>query len=164
MANQTPFWTYRVQAPRDLVMVRQKARQAAHLLHFSPLEIACVAAGAFTVAEQAWQLHRDCVIRFQIQPNHLVVSSSPNEMTEGIADTRLLKLSKPLPEAARQYSVEDLAFLLAKINDNVPADLVGELRQQNQEVLHLLHLLNHPQDGQNRAASPAPAADIPKAG
>lgn len=70
--------------------------------------------------------------------------------------TPLLKLAKALPEAARGYAVDDLAFLIARINEQAPADLFGELSKQNQEILFLLHLLSHP-DEQLRQKSPSAA-------
>ena len=57
-----------------------------------------------------------------------------------------MKLAKPLPEAACDYSADELSFLIGRINDQAPVDLFGELGKQNQEILLLLHLLNHPRE------------------
>ena len=68
----------------------------------------------------------------------------------------LLKLAKPLPEPARHFAADDLGWLIARINDNTPADLYGELCKQNQEILQLLHLLHHP--GEQAAGASISAA------
>ena len=70
-------------------------------------------------------------------------------------DASVLKLSKPLPEAAQKESPEDLGWLIARINDQTPRDLYGELVKQNQDVLQMLYLLQHPE---SRAESSFSAA------
>jgi hypothetical protein len=132
---------------RDLLALRQKARQIAHLLHFAPLDEACVAAGVFAVAAQAREAIEQPEICFHLDPQQLIVTvrprtGSPAPKPEALRS--LLRLAKPLPEAARHFAVEDLGWLIARINDSTPADLYGELCKQNQEVLQLLHLLQHP--------------------
>jgi hypothetical protein len=71
-------------------------------------------------------------------------TATRSEPSRGTAP--LLKLAKALPEAARGFAVDDLAFLIGRINEQAPVDLFGELNKQNQEILFLLHLLNHPQE------------------
>lgn len=180
-----PFWTLRVHDKRDVLVARQKARQIAHLLHFPPLEEACIAAGTFAIAAAARDHYEICDVCFQLDSQHLAVFARPLnsdeaavpastnrkraegcDLTSGpsVASTRVepaksappMKLSKPLPETARHYSVEELSFLIARINDQAPADLFGELGKQNQEILLLLHLLAHP-EGQLKEESTSAA-------
>ena len=152
MAANKPFWTLRVHEKREVLVARQKARQIAHLLHYPPLEEACVAAGVFAIAAQAREHYEICDICFQLDSQHLVVFARPLnqpdvlEAPQAKSNGPMLKLSKSLPEAAKGYSVDELAFLIGRINEQAPADLFGELSKQNQEILILLHMLNHPEE------------------
>ncbi|MCE9553142.1 MAG: hypothetical protein K8T91_07160 [Planctomycetes bacterium] len=147
MAHGKPFWTLRVHEKRDVLVARQKARQIAHLLHFPPLEEACIAAGTFAVAAQARDHYEICDLCFQLDHHQLVVFAKPLGDEPSVPSAKsLMKLAKPVPDAARGYSVDELAFLIGRINDQAPADLFGDLSKQNQEILLLLHLLNHPAD------------------
>ncbi len=188
MAANKPFWTLRVHDKRDVLVARHKARQMAHLLHFPPLEEACIAAGTFAIAAQARDHYEIYDLCFQLDHHQFVVFARPlhaeefsapcppraknlaneadsrevphaaaatarGETTKGAAP--LLKLAKALPEAARGFAVDDLAFLIARINEQAPADLFGELSKQNQEILFLLHLLSHPQEQLNLKSTSA---------
>ncbi len=183
MAASKPFWTLRVHDKRDVLVARHKARQIAHLLHFPPLEEACIAAAAFAIAAQARDQFEICDLCFHLDPNQLTIhakplhegepsiatmpqlhgvvregaanESKPSAVAGNVASTKgdgvknsssLMKLAKALPEAARGFAVDDLAFLMGRINDQAPADLYGELSKQNQEILLLLHLLHHPEE------------------
>ena len=141
-----PFWTLRVHDKRDVLVARQKARQIAHLLHYPPLEEACIAAGAFAIAAQARDHYEICDLCFQLDHNQLIVVAKPlGDGAEAAKSTvPMMKLAKALPDAVRGFSVDELAFLIGRINDQAPADLFGELSKQNQEILLLLHLLTHP--------------------
>jgi hypothetical protein len=191
MAANKPFWTLRVHEKRDVLVARHKARQMAHLLHFPPLEEACIAAGVFAIAAQAREHYEICDLCFQLDHHQLVVfarslpggdlatpshplAAAVGEHEGGSAgaasrttSTRdepakntapLMKLAKPLPEAARGYAVDDLTFLIGRINDQAPADLFGELQKQNQEILFLLHLVNHPQTNEQLGQKSTSAA------
>jgi len=193
MAASKPFWTLRVHDKRDVLVARHKARQMAHLLHFPPLEEACIAAGVFAIAAQARDHYEIYDLCFQLDHHQLVVFARPlhadevpapcatrakstasesesremchaavsattssaarSEMSKSTAP--LLKLAKALPEAARGYAVDDLAFLIARINEQAPADLFGELSKQNQEILFLLHLVRHPEEQLNQKSTSA---------
>ena len=147
MPGTKPFWTFPLREKRDFLALRQKARQIAHLLHFPPLEEACVTAGVFAVAACARERIAAPEICFHLDQHHLTVTARPQAESvpphpENLRD--LLRLAKPLPEAARNFAAADLGWLIVRINDNTPADLFGELCKQNQEVLQLLHLLHHP--------------------
>jgi hypothetical protein len=143
MPSSTPFWRFPVREKRDFLALRQKARQIAHLLHFPPLEEACVAAGVFAIAAQARQRLGECEVCFHLEQHHLIVEARALAGSARPADDTgpLLKLAKPLPEAARPFAAEDLGWLMGRINDGAPADLFGELRKQNEEILLLLHLV-----------------------
>jgi len=176
-----PFWTLRVHDKRDVLVARHKARQIAHMLHFPPLQEACIAAGAFAIAAQARDFYEICDLCFQLDNHQLMVFARPlsqNDVVAALAShvktsekdsieivvgaspqqataaakvepgksAPPMKLAKPLPEAACDYSADELSFLIGRINDQAPADLFGELGKQNQEILLLLHLLNHPRE------------------
>lgn len=158
MPSSTPFWLFPVRDKRDFLTLRQKARQIAHLLHFPPLQEACVAAGVFAIAAQARETLGECEICFQLEQQHLTVQAralaSAGEAARPADSPRpLLKLSKPLPDAARNFCAEDLGWLIARINDKTPADTFAEMCKQNQEVLLLLHLLQNQQHDPKSSAA-----------
>ena len=100
MPNSTPFWLFPVRDKRDFLALRQKARQIAHLLHFPPLQEACVAAGVFAIAAQARETLGACEICFQLEQQHLTVQARTLASEAGTAKPAdsprpLLKLSKP---------------------------------------------------------------------
>lgn len=182
-----PFWTLRVHDKRDVLVARHKARQVAHMLHYPPLQEACIAAGAFAIAAQARDYYEICELCFQLENHQLTVFARPlsgDDVSAALAANMRhaehdgfgsvigstpqtavraepgktappLKLSKPLPEAACDYSADELSFLIGRINDQAPADLFGELGKQNQEILLLLHLLNHPREQLNNESTSA---------
>lgn len=155
MAAHKPFWTLRVHEKRDVLVARQKARQIAHLLHFAPLDEACVAAGVFAIAAQAREQFEIAEVCFHLENNQLVVCAKPLGVAITEVKAPLMKLAKRLPEAAREFAVDELAFLIGRINDQAPADLYGELSKQNQEILLLLHLLSHSGDQLNQKSPSA---------
>jgi hypothetical protein len=145
MPGSIPQWTFPLREKRDVLVVRQRARQVAHLLRFSPLDQACIAAGVFMIADQARRAFAASEVRFALEEGQLTVSARATTESQANAEGPLLKLAKPLPAEAQKQSPEDLAWLIARINDQTPRDLYGELVRQNQEVLELLHLLQHPE-------------------
>jgi hypothetical protein len=145
MPGSTPQWTFVLREKRDVLVVRQRARQVAHLLQFSPLDQACIAAGVFMIADQARQAFSVPEICFQLDDRQLTVCARPTAESLAKAETPILKLAKPLPEGTRKESPEEIAWLIARINDQTPRDLYGELLKQNHDVLQLLHLLQHPE-------------------
>ena len=145
MPGSTPQWAFPLREKRDVLVVRQRARQVAHLLRFSPLDQACIAAGVFMIADQARRAYSASEICFRLEDRQLTVCARPTAECLSKADASLLKLTKPLPEAAQKESPEDLGWLIARINDQTPRDLYGELVKQNQDVLEMLHLLQHPE-------------------
>jgi hypothetical protein len=145
MPGSTPQWTFPLREKRDVLIVRQRARQIAHLLHFSPLDQACIAAGVFMIADQARRVFSVSEICFGLEDGQLTVFARPTSESLSKADGPLSKLAKPLPAEAQKQAPEDLGWLIARISDQTPRDLYGELLRQNQEVLQLLHLLQHPE-------------------
>ena len=145
MPGSTPQWTFPLRVKRDVLVVRQRARQVAHLLRFSPFDQACIAAGVFMIADQARRAYSVSEIRFAIEEKHLIVCARPTEESVARGDASLLKLAKPLPESAQKESPGDLGWLISRIIDQTPRDLYGEMVKQNQDVLQMLHLLQHPE-------------------
>jgi hypothetical protein len=145
MPGSTPQWTFPLREKRDVLVVRQRARQVAHLLHFSPMEQACIAAGVFMIADQARRAYSASDICFGLEDRQLTVCARPSAESLSKTDASLMKLAKPLPEAAQKQSPEDLGWLIARINDQTPRDLYGELVKQNQDVLQMVYLLQHPE-------------------
>src|SRR6185295_4616717 len=77
MAANKPFWTLRVHDKRDVLVARHKARQMAHLLHFPPLEEACIAAGTFAIAAQARDYYEIYDLCFQLDHHQFLVFARP---------------------------------------------------------------------------------------
>ena len=77
MPGSTPQWAFPLRAKRDVLVVRQRARQVAHLLRFSPLDQACIAAGVFLIADQARRAYSASEICFRLEDRHLIVYARP---------------------------------------------------------------------------------------
>lgn len=141
----SPFFRVSIRHNRDLLLVRQKARQLSHLLQFDPNEEACIAAGTFAVGLQAKAHLCECEICFSIENRQLFVharsKNSENLASSAVAnaDKQVLKLRKPIPEHTILPSLDDLAWMLGQVDQQSPPRLFEEVVRQNQEILMLLH-------------------------
>jgi hypothetical protein len=139
-----PFVTLPVRGKKDVLRARQRARQIAALLHFPPLEQACIAAGTFAVSCRALGRLGRFRLCFQIEANQLNVFARPSGRNRTLSRARseegvLLRLAKSLPQG-QPVDEADLAWLVR--NTEGPAlELFEEVIRQNQEVLSLLHEL-----------------------
>lgn len=136
MSSQ-PFLILSVQAKKDVLAVRQKARLVAQLLRFEPHDEACLAAGAFAVGLQAMSQAGPSRICFLIERGQLHIFAHPVAAEAG---PQLLRLAKCLP-AASELDETDIAWLVTALNASVRRNLFDEVAKQNEEMLRLLHQL-----------------------
>ena len=94
MPGSTPQWTFVLREKRDVLAVRQRARQVAHLLQFSPLEQACIAAGVFMIADQARRAFSVAEICFRLEDRQLTVSARPTADSLSKAETSVMEASR----------------------------------------------------------------------
>src|SRR5438105_1663292 len=144
-----PFLTFPIRGKKDAIRARHQARLVASLLHFSPLEQVCIAAGAFAVVCQALPVLRKFALCFEIdgeqlhvyarQPSIAPEEAKPvNRIKSHTAEApALLRLAKRLP-GDQAVAEADLAWLVHNAESR-PAKLFDEVIKQNQEVLALLH-------------------------
>jgi hypothetical protein len=148
--------TLPLRSKRDAVAARQRARQVAKVLHFDPVDQACIAAGAFAIAVQALRRNKRGQLCVQLERETLVVfAQSAREPWP------TLRLSKPLPSAKRGLGAEDVAFVVEQLEALAPLDLFEEFQAQNQEMLTLLHALQRAREDltrPERASVPSRAA------
>jgi len=151
-----PFLTLRLRTCRDLILARHRARQIAELLRFPAEDIICIAAGAFVVAEQSKRLLRRASLCFAIVDHQLRVFARPIRALAQLP-SNLYILSKPLPRDDQQLASEDIAWLIRKVGELVPATPQEEILRQNQEILLLLTRLRGGQTSCDPALNPTAA-------
>jgi hypothetical protein len=143
--------TLSLHSKRDVLLVRQRARQIARLFGYEAHEQACIAAGAFAVAAQALRQCTSGSLRIQIENKSLLVlpipfeaGLAPNEKTQSppCPSDSTLRLVKPLPMAAAEFPIEDLTWLARQLDEQARFTLFEEIQHQNQEMLGLLHELH----------------------
>jgi hypothetical protein len=144
-----PLLTFPLGSRRDVLLARQWARRIAVLFHFPFQEQACIAAGAFTVAAQALRRFKSAMLHMKIEDGKLHIFpmdrdglSQPNSSKEPAgqpAPADLLRLVKPLPTGASEFTSEDLGWIVLQLNQQTRFKLFEEIEHQNQEMLTLLH-------------------------
>ena len=167
-----PFLAFSVCRKRDVIRARNRARQIASLLRYSPHEQACIAAGTFAIACQALVTLGRRELCFQIESRQLqVYIREPvfgDEALLGIANRTAafaavsdptLRLVKPLPEDA-QLGEADLGWLVQH-TDEPCEPLFDEIIRQNQEVLGLLHELYIVKQQVGAQAGPSTTENLP---
>jgi hypothetical protein len=152
----TPFLTVTVCTPRDVVRVRQLARQAAALLSFEALDQVCLAAAAFDLAWQAWQPDGQATVSFTLYQDIFRISC----VQERSLGRPPLMLEKPLPASQRGILHTDLAWTLEQVIERSPVHVLKELQTVNRELLRtLLELAAYRQQSSAPAAVPTKETD-----
>jgi hypothetical protein len=142
----TPFLTLTVSTPRDVVRVRQLARQAATLLSFNAIDQTCLAAAAFDLAWQAWQPTGRATVCFILHEEKLRITFLAAVRTERLrweaqepaSAGHALLLEKPLPVSQRGRLPTELTYTLEQIVALSPGSLFEELQTANRELLRCL--------------------------
>jgi hypothetical protein len=143
--------TLPLRSKRDVLLARQRARQIAALLHFTPHDQVCIAAGAFAVAARALRHSRSGQLRIQIDKETLqVFPTIPGQDSRAHLASKKnrslplegsLRLLKRLPAPVRDFASEDLTWLIEQLDRLTGYRLFEEIDKQNQEVLALVHAL-----------------------
>lgn len=148
----TLLFTAELRQKRDLLVVRQRARQLAGLLGFEPAEQAGFAAAVFALACHAAGGRARVTLTFHAGPETLEVLAAAGGSRGEIPALRLVKA---LPGKGRGMTVADVAWAVKQLDRHTPPDLFEEVCKQNQELLQALHVL--------RDSRAAPAAGYPRA-
>jgi hypothetical protein len=136
-----PLLTFPICSRRDVLLARQWARRIAVLFHFPFQEQACIAAGTFTVAAQALRRFKSAVLQMKIEDGKLHIFPMDRDAPSQPAPADLLRLVKPLPTGASEFTSEDLGWIVLQLNKQTRFNLFEEIDHQNQEMLTLLHEL-----------------------
>ena len=138
--------TLQLRTKRDAVVARQRARQAAALLRFDIVEQATIAAGAFAIAVEALAGRGACPLFIRVTDGALLIDS------EGAS----LRLVKPTPLAARSLPASEFTWMMRQLQELEGGPLFDEFRAQNQEMLHVLHLMAQARAQLQAVLSPPP--------
>lgn len=154
---KTPLLTLRIQSQRDVVLARQRARQIAGLLSFSPRCQTALGAAVFELALHV--ARRGGSLQFELRDDalhvipHLTTGAASGHgretrrwtnrlpAREGRENAPPLRLVEPLPDQARSPAREDLSWLIAQLTRHTPLSLFEEICQQNRELLRALQEL-----------------------
>ena len=144
--------TLRLCCKRDLVLVRQHARQIAAMLEFSPHEQMWISAAVFELAQATCRGKRRAGIRFRVTNNSLHVFPLRTACRFGrITVLRRnrrspLRLVVHLPHETTSARLADVAWAMKQLTELTPADLFEELQVQNQEFLRTCQQLRASQE------------------
>lgn len=158
--------TLRLARRKDLLLVRQRARQLARLLGYDAPQQALIAAGTFAVAWQAYQDGRGWVM-FRLEDDilHVFSGATPgarvedaHHEAEAAGQPTPLRLVRALPKPGPSLSGADLVWAAAQLHEHTPHDWFEEVCRQNQEMLELWHRLQGMQAEGNEQAPGISAA------
>jgi len=135
----TTILTANVRCRRDVVLARDRARQAAALLGFDALEQACIAAAVFEIASQAREASRP-MLHFQVEGELFQVFAMPQQASSEAPAG--LRLEKPMPKKEPAIALEDVPWAIRQLAEQTPPSLFNEIKRQNQELLYALAELN----------------------
>ena len=138
----TALFCARLHSRRDLVRVRQRARQIAGLLGFDSHHQSWIAANVFDIACQACRFTGRAVLRFQLHDSNLQVRVGGSWQ----------RLVHPLPEQPTRLALEDLPWAIQQLDQLTPLCLFEEFRLQNQELLGVLNEAGRDRDSTSPAA------------
>ena len=124
--------TVKLRTPRDVIVARQRARQIAGLLGFAPEEQAFITAA---VGEVARSIGRGS-LEFQVDDNILRVAPGTRE-----PGRKRLRLEKALPRKATALDPDHLAWAIQELEHLTPLNVAEEVRQQDRELLRVMHEL-----------------------
>jgi hypothetical protein len=139
---QTMLFSQIVRGKRHAVSFRERVRQAARLLRFTPVDQAAIAAAGFVVAYQALsELIRPRLVLGIDQGNLCIEAQGERRpASDTCMAPPLYRFVRPLPAPA-ELAAPDLAWIVAQVTTPRAADLFEEMHRQNQEMLALVHAL-----------------------
>lgn len=129
------LFTHSVNGKRDLVLVRQRARQIGALLGFSAQDQAGLAAGVFALACQVYRRRGRTTWNFSVENRRFRIGpQTDNAWLPGVGSVGIAKL---LPEQAAM-SGPDIGWVARELSRLGPVDVFGEMQKLNQELLGAL--------------------------
>jgi hypothetical protein len=137
----TLLLTVRLRRNRDLLLVRQRARQAARILGFEASEQGQIAAAVFHLAWHAFHHLQQPDLVFRIADSVLHVVPEDRRTALGETPGGCLRLERPLPKTAEALAAEDVAWALQELVRLTPPSVFDEVQQQNQDLLQAYHEL-----------------------
>jgi hypothetical protein len=140
----TPLLTVRLRRNRDLLLVRQRARQIARILGFDAAEQSRIAAAVFHLAWHAVRHVRQPDLVFRIADSVLRVAPQchrGDQAGAGETPDGCLRLERPLPQTAEALAATDVAWVLRELSRLAPPSVFEEVQQQNQDLLQAYHEL-----------------------
>jgi len=115
---------------KDLVQIRQRARQLAALLGYGARDQAILAAGVFALACQRHRCQGRTTWNFSLENGHLRIF--PEDM-----DRRSGQIEKWLPEKSA-LSEADIRWVTKEMGRQATVDIFGEIQKLNQELVQAL--------------------------
>ncbi len=142
----TSLLTLRVRSRRDVLVARQRARQVAGLLRFSPRRQHMIAAAVFEIAFGLTRRPGGGTLQFELHGDafHVFTSDLPARMP---GMQRLVQL---LPDPAQTPAPEDLPWLMEQLMWHTPRNVFEEIHLQNRVLLDALRELEAHEVGTNR--------------
>lgn len=133
-----PFhFTVRLSQRRDLLLARQRARQAAGLLGLPLVDQVRLAAAVFELASSAYDA-APAMLQFGITDRSLYVRAVGSASALALAP-----LHQALPPECR-LPVEDVAWAMQKLFELAPFRAFEEVEQQNRDLRLLLREMTSP--------------------
>lgn len=132
-----------IRSRRDWVRVQQQGRQLAKLLQFpltGQIEIGC---RAVALAVEALQAPPKQTVCFHLGADalHLGLHPTPRKNETERLPPAAYRFSKRLP-GKTELSREDFIWVIAQVQTLLRTDVLEVFKQQNEEVLALLHALD----------------------
>jgi hypothetical protein len=137
----TLLLTVRLRRNRDLLLVRQRARQIARILGFEAADQGQIAAAVFHLAWHAFHHLQQPDLLFRIAGTVLYVVPECRRLGPGETLDGCLRLERPLPKTAESLAAEDAAWALHELLRLTPPNVFDEVQQQNQDLLQAYHEL-----------------------
>lgn len=135
-----PILVIHVTTRKDILLAQLRMRQLSRMLGFSMLEQARLVGLVFEVVSGPVERRQCASLTIQVADRVLQVCLGQKSQTarEGIsrANPAQVALSVPLPPAA--LATEDVFWAMQQIQHLTKPDLLGEMRQQNTDLLRLL--------------------------
>jgi hypothetical protein len=143
----TSLLTLRVRSRRDILVARQRARQIAGLLRFSPRRQYAIGAAVFEIALNLTHQPGGGSLQFELHDETLHVGARDRHLQV----PGLHSLSECVPDPEQLPAREDLPWLIEQLMWYTPLNLFEEIRQHNRALLDALQALETPEGASHRA-------------
>jgi hypothetical protein len=126
---------------RDLLRLRQRARQLARALGYAARDQALIAASVFQLGCWALEQGHRCQITFRVADGQLLAVPVPGKVASShdAADPNGVQLEWSLPRRDSGLTPVDVVWAMRELERLTPLDLFEEVRQQNADFLLALN-------------------------